>query len=1002
MDTKELRQSFLYTPVELSFGTSGLRGLVRDITSLEAFIGTRGFLEHMQATGAAARGGAVYVAGDLRPSTDSILQAVLFSIRDAGMVPAYLGKIPSPALMLHAVRRRAPSVMVTGSHIPFDRNGIKFNTPVGEVLKTDEAPILEAMRRIRAREYGRPAAESPFDAAGMLKENMREPLPAPLALAREEYVQRFAAAFPPGVLSGKRILAWQHSAVGRDILVEVLSALGAEVMPVGRSDTFVAIDTEAVSAETIALIQALVDENGGERVDAVVSTDGDSDRPLLLGVDGGRVRFFPGDLLGLVTAGFLGARHAAVPISVNDAIDAEAPRIGLTVVKTRIGSPHVIAAMREVGWEANGGFLTAAPLTVPGGKVIDPLPTRDAVLPILSVLSATLGRGEPVSAVFDRLPPRFGKAALLREFPRETALRITARLSPKAGGIVEAVFEGEGITVTHPDGGTEALRIGSPLHKELLSIRETAGAYFTAADGFSKIARINWLDGVRLIFDGGEVAHVRPSGNAPELRLYALASHAARAEEIAAMAAADGGILRRMQRDAEGAMTEGAGGTGAGAEAEAAIKAFRADPCPLLLTPRVQHYDWGGRRVIPELLGKKNSEDKPFAELWIGAHPKAPSGARACAEGGEAGSGPEVPLDRLISGAGDVILGKTAMRVFDGTLPYLFKALDAASMLSIQAHPTKAQAEAGFERENAAGIPLSAANRSYPDRNHKPEVHAALTDFWMLHGFRTLEEIARAMKDAPELSALMPDFTRRLAQAGADGRARELLLRALYQSAMRMPQEKVDAMLTPLLERLSKSPTADKESPDYWALAASRIHGRGGHHDRGIVSFYLLNLLHLRPGQGTFQPAGILHAYLEGATVELMANSDNVLRGGLTTKYVDVEELLKTLTFKSGPPSVLEGQRISSARVDYPTPAAEFLLSRLSVGGEVMERVRGPHGADCLLVTEGTARVASAGRVVTLGRGGAALIPAALPYEVGAASGTAVVFRAGIPARKGG
>jgi mannose-6-phosphate isomerase len=318
-------------------------------------------------------------------------------------------------------------------------------------------------------------------------------------------------------------------------------------------------------------------------------------------------------------------------------------------------------------------------------------------------------------------------------------------------------------------------------------------------------------------------------------------------------------------------------------------------------------------------------------------------------------------------------------------------------MLSIQAHPTKAQAEAGFARENASGIPLSAPNRSYPDDNHKPEVHVALTDFWMLHGFRPFEETAEAMRSVPELGAVMPDFRRRLAAAGAEEEARGRLLRELYAAMMRMPQAEADSILSPLVSRLKKHPPTDKDSPDFWALSAARSHSRNGHHDRGIFSIYLLNLIHLRPGQGTYQPAGTLHAYLEGANVELMASSDNVLRGGLTTKYVDTEELMKTLSFESGAPSILEGRRISAARTDYPTPAAEFLLSRLEVRGNVSENVRASHGAECLIIMEGSARIESAGRTLTLSRGGIALVPAAIPYVVSAASATALLFRAGIP-----
>jgi mannose-6-phosphate isomerase class I len=173
----------------------------------------------------------------------------------------------------------------------------------------------------------------------------------------------------------------------------------------------------------------------------------------------------------------------------------------------------------------------------------------------------------------------------------------------------------------------------------------------------------------------------------------------------------------------------------------------------------VQHYDWGGYDFIPKLLGIANSERKPFAELWMGAHPKAPATADV--------AGLAMPLDQLIAEVPDRILGPSASARFGGRLPYLFKVLDVASMLSIQVHPTKEQAAAGFARENAAGIDLGAAERNYKDDNHKPEVAVAVTDFWMLHGFRPLEQIAEALRKVPELCSIMPDFSARLVRAEA-------------------------------------------------------------------------------------------------------------------------------------------------------------------------------------------------------------------------------------------
>jgi mannose-6-phosphate isomerase len=405
----------------------------------------------------------------------------------------------------------------------------------------------------------------------------------------------------------------------------------------------------------------------------------------------------------------------------------------------------------------------------------------------------------------------------------------------------------------------------------------------------------------------------------------------------------------------------------------------------------VQHYDWGGQDFIPELLGRENPTRKPFAELWIGAHAKAPSIV-------ELANGPE-PLDKLIAEAPDAILGQAANAHFAGRLPYLFKILDVRKMLSIQAHPTLAQARLGFARENAEGIGLEASCRNYQDDNHKPEIGVALTEFWMLHGFRPLEQIAETFRETPELGALMPDFPQRLVQAGHhDHEARRGLLRELYSKVMTMPQEQVDLLLNGLLVRLLTKLSADKNSADYWALrAAENFPLPGGHRDRGIFSVYLLNLVHLLPGQGTFQPAGVLHAYLEGVNVELMANSDNVLRGGLTTKHVDVPELLSILTFEGGTPNVFSGELVSSQERVYRTPAEEFELSRIALAPHSRYAGDAPYGPKAVLVLHGSARVTSGGQCLSLRRGSIAFVPCGTQFVMETGAADLVVFQAGLP-----
>jgi phosphomannomutase len=556
-------------PTVLGFGTSGLRGLVTDITDLEAYINTRGFLDYLFRVGDAATGDTVCIAGDLRPSTDgddrSIMRVVAKAIQDAGLKVDNLGKLPTPALTYFALKMNQPSVMVTGSHIPFDRNGIKFNRRSGEVLKEDERGILAAVEGVREKEYAKPAGESLFDDRGMFKE-AANPLPPVNERAREAYRERYLAFFPRRSLRGRRIVFFQHSAVGRDLLVEVMRELGAEVHPAGRADEFVAIDTEDITDERLEAMQRLIDQVSEQHgpVDALVSTDGDSDRPLLVGVDShGKARFVGGDLLGIVVADYLGADCVTVPISANDALDRHLEARGISPTrKTRIGSPWVIKGMQEalaqgrgtvlVGWESNGGFMTGTPIEK-GGRRLEPLPTRDAALPLLSALLASVEKDCSVVELLAQLPPRFSRAGLLDQFPREAAHGLIRRFSPPEG-VEQVDFEEGSVTFVHSDGHTARASDAETLTQG--RIRDELKTFFTPARGFGEIIRINVIDGLRVSFENGDIAHIRPSGNAPQLRIYAVADTQARADEIAAMGIGEpNGVLRQM----EAAIRNGAG-----------------------------------------------------------------------------------------------------------------------------------------------------------------------------------------------------------------------------------------------------------------------------------------------------------------------------------------------------------------------------------------------------------------------------------------------------------
>lgn len=340
----------------------------------------------------------------------------------------------------------------------------------------------------------------------------------------------------------------------------------------------------------------------------------------------------------------------------------------------------------------------------------------------------------------------------------------------------------------------------------------------------------------------------------------------------------------------------------------------------------VQHYDWGGFEFIPQFLGIDNAPRQPYAEWWLGAHPLGE--AILDTEQGPVGLAEWIAADPV------AVLGAEVADRFGGQLPFLLKILDVRKMLSIQVHPTKAEAEAGFAREEALGVPRNAPTRLYRDSNHKPEMMVALTDFWLLHGFRPLSEVGFTLRQVPGWASL----ELALARAGVPG---------LYRHVMEMPQEEVNAYLSPLYQQLSIDASTDRlhrDAPGFWAWQAFRDYSRQGQFDRGIFSIYWFNLVRLRPGEGIFQDAGVPHAYLYGANVELMANSDNVLRGGLTPKHVDVPELLARVHAEPFTPRILAPDTDAEGRTHYPAPVADFALHRLTLqpGQHSAQTAQGP------------------------------------------------------------
>lgn len=444
------------------FGTSGLRGLVVELTDdlVEGYI--QAFIA------ACNTGGQLCVGRDLRASSPRIARAVGLAARKAGITVLDCGVLPTPALALEAQTRGVGAVMITGSHIPADRNGLKFYTVAGEITKDDETRITAALGQ-----HSEPVKAAPVLATS----------------ASERFADRYRIAFGPAALCGRRVGVFTHSAAGRDLLLGILGDLGAETVELGRSEEFIPVDTEAIDPETRETLAAWAKDHA---LDAIASTDGDSDRPMLTDENGAVI---PGDILGQITATALGAETAVTPISSNSGV-ALLPGLR-EVILTRIGSPFVIAGMAEakgrvVGYEANGGFLLGFEASGPAGP-IPPLPTRDSFLPII----ATLAQPGPLSAIVASQPARFTAAGRLQGVPVDVSGTLIRRLTSD----------------------------------------ETARAAFLRDLG--REGRIDTTDGLRITLEGGGIVHLRPSGNAPEFRLYAEADSPAAAQNLL-----DQGILR--------------------------------------------------------------------------------------------------------------------------------------------------------------------------------------------------------------------------------------------------------------------------------------------------------------------------------------------------------------------------------------------------------------------------------------------------------------------------
>ncbi len=393
------------------------------------------------------------------------------------------------------------------------------------------------------------------------------------------------------------------------------------------------------------------------------------------------------------------------------------------------------------------------------------------------------------------------------------------------------------------------------------------------------------------------------------------------------------------------------------------------------LKGKVQHYAWGGFHFIPSWLGIENAAQQPFAEYWMGAHSSAPSYINYNNE--------EQSLDKLIEKHPEHLLSQKTYQQF-GTLPYLFKILDVHDMLSIQVHPSKTEAEKGFAHEQEKGIHISALHRNYKDKNHKPEMMVALSEFWLLHGFKQKEQIKQTLSHIKEFEGLIPIFN--------DGD-----YKALYSHVMLMPQHQTDAMLLPLIQKeihLKEKKQLHKSDPGWWVSKLFDQKEVKDNFDKGIFSIYFFNIVNLHSGQAIFQDAGLPHAYLEGQNIELMASSDNVLRGGLTNKHIDVPELIKHTLFEGIAPVVINGSDKSHIEKNYASSTVDFGLSSITLKkGEVYES--SSSSLEILCIMDGELQITGTNHLQAL-RGEAIAILPAEKYKIETPS-FATIYKAFVP-----
>lgn len=485
---QKIKLSELKEQTGVKFGTSGIRDTNQTLTDKVCYIYTKGFIQFLKKTNHIDKNGKIAIAGDLRESTERLLKCVNKVANDMGYKCINCGRIPTPAVTYFGKKKNIPSIMITGSHIPADRNGIKYQLSKREILKGDEKEILNQTVEVD---------ETLFNANGMFNDSFDNIFPNEEKEAYNLFINRYLDFFPKDFLTDKKIGVYGHSAVGRDLICECLEKLGADVKKVNFLDEFFPVDTEAVDQKSIEQGRHWSKKHN---LDAIVSTDGDSDRPLMSDQTG---KWLRSDTICIPVANFFKAKAIAVPVSCNTAVD----KTGFfeKIVRTKIGSPYVLKAMIElekegfenvVGYEANGGFMIQSDINL-NGKVLESLPTRDALVVILTLLYISVKEDTDISEIINSLPKRYTASSSLKDFPTDKSNKILHQFSKGSfKQNVESIYK----------------KIGR--------------------DNMEEIIDINMKDGVRITLSNKDIVHFRPSGNSPEFRCYTESTTQKRAKEL--------------------------------------------------------------------------------------------------------------------------------------------------------------------------------------------------------------------------------------------------------------------------------------------------------------------------------------------------------------------------------------------------------------------------------------------------------------------------------------